>query len=96
MPASVAGDAVLVNLAPGPDNTYGLIVAPVAMQEVAGEDKMADSIHGWFKPSLSVADFLAAYSRVGGTHHSALVYGNVAEEIVRWGKLMEWNTVLLG
>ena len=90
-----AGDAVLVNLAPGPDNTYALIVAPVAMQEVAGEDKMADSIHGWFKPSLSVADFLAAYSRVGGTHHSALVYGKVAEEIVRWGKLMEWNTILL-
>jgi L-arabinose isomerase len=90
-----AGDAVLVNLAPGPDNTYALIVALVAMQEVVGEDKMADSIHGWFKPSPSVADFLAAYSRVGGTHHSALVYGKVAAEIVRWGKLMEWNTILL-
>jgi L-arabinose isomerase len=90
-----AGDAVLVNLAPGPDNTYALIVAPVAMQEVAGEDKMADSIHGWFKPSLSVADFLAAYSRVGGTHHSALVYGRVADDMLRWGKLMEWDTILL-
>ena len=66
------------------------------MQEVAGEDKMADSIHGWFKPSMSVAGFLAAYSRAGGTHHSALVYGKVADDIVRWGRLMEWNTVLLG
>ena len=90
-----AGDAVLVNLAPGLDHTYTLIVAPIAMQEVVGEDKQSDSIHGWFKSSLSVADFLAAYSRVGGTHHSALVYGKVAEEIVRWGKLMEWNTILL-
>jgi len=89
------GDAVLVNLAPGPDNTYTLIVAPISMQGVAGEDKQSDSVRGWFKPSTSVADFLAAYSRVGGTHHSAVVYGKVAEEIVRWGKLMGWNTVLL-
>jgi L-arabinose isomerase len=90
-----AGEAVLVNLAPGPDDTYTLIVAPVVMQKVEDEDKQADSIHGWFKAPSSVADFLAAYSRVGGTHHSALVYGKVAAEIMRWGKLMEWNTVLL-
>lgn len=90
------GDAVLVNLAPGPRDTYTLLVSPIVMQEVAGEDKMADSIHGWFRPSTSVAGFLAAYSRAGGTHHSALVYGKVADEIVRWGRLMEWNTVLLG
>ena len=90
-----AGDAVLVNLAPGPDDRYTLIVAPVVMQEVAGEDRMSDSIHGWLQPSLPVADFLAAYSRAGGTHHSALVYGKVADEILRWGKLMGWNNVLL-
>jgi L-arabinose isomerase len=90
-----AGDAVLVNLAPGPDNTYSLIAAPITMQEPVGEDRQTDSIHGWFKPSMSVADFLAAYSRLGGTHHCALVYGKVADEILRWGKLMQWNTVLL-
>lgn len=90
-----AGDAVLVNLAPGPDYTYSLIIAPIIMQDVGSEDRMVKYIHGWFKSSLSVADFLAAYSRVGGTHHSALVYGKVAEELVRWGKLMGWNTVLL-
>ena len=91
-----AGDAVLVNLAPGPDDTYSLIVAPIVMQEVVGEDKMSDSVHGWFKPPMSVADFLGAYSRAGGTHHSALVYGNVVDDMVRWGKLMQWNTVVLG
>jgi L-arabinose isomerase len=91
-----AGDAVLVNLAPGPDDTYSLIVAPIVMQAVEGEDKMADSIHGWFKSSLCVSDFLSAYSRAGGTHHSALVYGKVADDMLRWGKLMQWNTVLLG
>ena len=91
----LVGDAVLANLAPGPDDDYSLIVAPIVMQEVTGADRMADSIHGWFKASLPVGEFLAEYSRAGGTHHSALVYGKVAEEIVRWGKLVRWNTVLL-
>jgi L-arabinose isomerase len=90
-----AGEAVLVNLAPARDDTYSLIVAPIAMQDVQGTDRMADSIHGWFKGALPVGEFLAEYSRAGGTHHSALVYGNVADEIVSWGKLVGWNTVIL-
>jgi L-arabinose isomerase len=90
-----AGEAVLVNLSPGPDHGYTLIVAPVAMQDIAGADNMVDCIRGWFKPSLSITDFLAEFSRAGGTHHSALVYGNVTDEVVRWGKLMQWKTVIL-
>src|SRR5208337_1040116 len=90
-----AGEAVLVNLAPARDDTYSLIIAPIVMQDVKGADRMADSIRGWFKAALPIGEFLAEYSRAGGTHHSALVYGKVAEEIVRWGKLVRWNTVLL-
>jgi L-arabinose isomerase len=89
------GDAVLVNLAPSADHHYSLIVAPVTMQKVEGMDRMADSVHGWFKASLPVGEFLAEYSRAGGTHHSALVYGKVTDDIVRWGKLMQWDTVVL-
>ena len=90
-----AGEAVLVNLAPAPDHGYTLIVAPVVMQDVSGTDRMVDCIRGWFKPSLPIADFLTEYSRAGGTHHSALVYGKVADEVVRWGKLMQWKTIVL-
>lgn len=90
-----AGEAVLVNLAPVSGDTYSLIVAPVEMQEVQGADRMASSIHGWFKPALPIGEFLAEYSRAGGTHHSALVYGNVAEEVANWGKLMRWPTLTL-
>jgi len=89
------GDAVLVNLAPGSHDSYSLIVAPIAMQEIKGEDRMAENVHGWFKSSLPVGEFLAEYSNAGGTHHSALVYGKVGEEIAAWGKLMQWNTVIL-
>ncbi len=85
------GQAVLVNLAPGPDDAYTLIIAPVTVLDVDGEDKMADTIHGWFRPDLPLADFLAAYSRLGGTHHSALVYGDVAGEVAGFGEMMGWR-----
>lgn len=89
------GKAVFVNIAPGPENTYSLIVAPVEMQEVGGEDRMSSSIHGWFRPAMPISDFLAAYSRAGGTHHAALVYGEVETEIAHFGELMGWKVVLL-
>jgi len=85
------GEAVLVNLAPGPQQTYTLIIAPVSMVHVEGENRMAGMVNGWFKPPMPIADFLTAYSNAGGTHHSALVYGNVADEMVRFGQLMEWS-----
>jgi L-arabinose isomerase len=89
------GDAVLVNLAPGAGDQYSLIAAPIVMQDVEGADRMAETIHGWFKASLPVGDFLAEYSRAGGTHHCALVYGKVADSIASWGRLMRWNKVLI-
>ena len=46
-------------------------------------------------PVGDVASFLAAYSSVGGTHHCALVYGELAEEIGRFGEIMGWNVVIL-
>ncbi len=89
------GEAALVNLAPGPRDTYTLIVAPVTVLDVAGEDRMAGSIHGWIKPRLPVADFLAAYSRAGGTHHCALVYGGAVDTLSGFGELMGWTVALL-
>jgi L-arabinose isomerase len=90
-----SGFGVLVNLAPSVCDTFSLIIAPITIQQPTDADKMADSIHGWFKAALPVGDFLAEYSRAGGTHHSAMVYGKVAEEIAGFGKLMSWKTVLL-
>ena len=88
------GGAVLINLAPGPDGTYTLLICPGEMLSVK-KDRMKDTIRGWFKPAMPVADFLAAYSCLGGTHHSAVVYGDVTEEIVRFGELMGWEVAVL-
>ncbi|MHB1457854.1 MAG: L-arabinose isomerase family protein [Armatimonadota bacterium] len=89
------GSAVLVNLAPGPDNTYTLILAPIEMLGVDGEDRMQESIRGWFRPLMPIADFLTEYSYAGGTHHSALVYGDVGEILARFGDIMGWDVVVL-
>jgi L-arabinose isomerase len=91
-----AGEAVFVDLAPGPDDTFTLIVVPVKIQAVEGTDRMSDSVRGWFQPPMPVAEFLAEYSMTGGTHHAALVYGEVSEDLIRFGELMDWNVVFLG
>jgi len=90
-----AGPAALVNLAPGPDDTYALIVAPVMMLDVTGPDQMSEMVHGWFRPEMPIADFIAEYSRAAGTHHSALVYGDAADRILRFGQIMDWNVIRL-
>jgi len=90
------GEAVLVNLAPGPEDTFTLIVAPVTVLQVEGEDNMTDLIRGWFRPATTVSDFLESYSRLGGTHHSALVYGDVTDGILRFGQMMGWDVAVLG
>jgi len=89
------GKAVLVDLAPGPNGKFRLIVTPVQMIEVQGVDNMSGSIHGWFDPQMPIADFLAEYSKVGGTHHLALVYGEVASEIAGFGEMMGWITTAI-
>ena len=90
-----AGAAVLVNLSPAKDNTYALVIAAVTVLDIEGSDNMADMVHGWFRPGMPIADFLAEYSRAGATHHSALVYGDAADDIARFGEIMGWHVVTL-
>ena len=88
------GDAVFINLSLCKNNHYRLIVSQVSIEDVdKEEDKMEDAIRGWFTASISIEDFLAEFSRSGGTHHSAIVYGNVIEEIISFGKIMGWDIV---
>ena len=76
-----SGPAVFANIAPGPQDTFGLIVAPVRILGDATNEEMRDSVRGWMRPRGGVAGFLEAYSRCGGTHHSALVLGAASEAL---------------
>lgn len=89
------GEAVFVNLAPYPGEQYALIITSVNMLEVDGVDKFERSIHGWFKPCMPVPEFLEKYSQAAGTHHGAIVYGEVSEELEMLGKIMGWKVIRL-
>ena len=89
------GKAVLVNLAPVGNGRYSLILSEVEVLGVEGEDKMADSVHGWFRPRQPIADFLKQYSLAGGTHHLAMVYGNVMSELVPFGEMLGFEVIVI-
>jgi L-arabinose isomerase len=88
--AAKPGPAVLVNLVPGPDDTFSLIVAPVAVlaEDASLNPAMRDMVRIWVRPAKGVAPFLEAYSRAGGTHHSALVLGEHAEAVAAFGRML--------
>jgi len=90
------GQAVFVDLAPGPDDTYTLIAIPVTVIDDDNRDTMTDTVRGWIQPNLPISDVLEEYSRLGGTHHAALVYGDKQEDIIRFGQLMGWDVAVLG
>jgi len=89
------GDFLLVDLAPIANNQFRLIISPCSMVDIRGKDNMARSVRGWFTPPVSVADFLAQYSRYGGTHHLAVSYGAKVEEVEAFGKMMGWETAVI-
>ncbi len=53
------------------------------------------AIQGWMKPPMAVGEFLKAFSMAGGTHHSALIYDADMEEIVSFGRMMGFETVVI-
>jgi len=81
------GAAIFVNLAPTPDG-YTLIAVPVTMGSGGNNPKFKTTIRGWMKPSLPLQEFLAEYSRAGGTHHAALVYGASLPVLVGFSQIM--------
>jgi L-arabinose isomerase len=89
------GPATLVNLAPGPDDTYTLIAAPMEMFGQAQHPGMLKSIRGWARPAIPLEDFLEAFSQLGGTHHSALVYGEHEEAIEALANYLRIDSVVI-
>jgi L-arabinose isomerase len=96
--ALAPGKATLVNLAPGPNDTFGLIAAEVEVLPEPQDTTMGACIRGWIRPPCSTVPsesagrgarcpeaFLEQYSRSGGTHHSALVYGERIEAVRAFG-----------
>lgn len=89
------GRAVLLNLAPFGEGRYTLTLAPGEMLKIHGENRMADAVNGWFKPDVPLERFLEQYSQNGATHHSALIYGNVLEQLLFLGDILKCKQVVI-
>ena len=89
------GPGVLVNLAPGPSNRYGIIAAPVEVLAETPNPSLANTIHGWIRPERPLPEFLEQYSLHGGTHHSALVLGNRLEGLRAFAEFAGLECVVL-
>jgi L-arabinose isomerase len=87
------GAILLANLAPTAAG-YRLILSPAEMLPGPG-DRFVDSVHGWLRPALPLADFLAAYSRAGGTHHLGFSYGTDIGVLEAFGRLAGWEVLVI-
>jgi L-arabinose isomerase len=90
------GSAWLVNLAPGPDNTFSLITIPVEVCNTEGKEKVDSGIRGWIKSELPAPELLKQYSLHGGTHHKVLCYGDVGGILESFAQCMGWHFVRIG
>lgn len=82
------GKAVFVNVAPAKDG-FSLVATEVEMLGCGLEfGAYRGATQGWMKPSLPLNQFLKAFSELGGTHHSALVYDGNIDEILAFGRMM--------
>lgn len=86
------GDAVLTNLAPGPEGTFTLIAAKVTYKIPMNASEKSNA--GWFvPPGGNIAKFLEEYSKHGGTHHLTCSYNGSISILRDWAALMNWNFV---
>lgn len=85
-----AGRAVFVSLNPGPDDTFSVYFMPGEMLFTPFENQQSYVVNGWFKPDMKLPEFLEDYSKAGGIHHAALVYGdkNVADVLENLCKII--------
>lgn len=88
------GKGVYVNISRGKDD-YQLTLCPAEMLSYSA-DQFPQRIRGWMRPTgKTTAEFLAAHSRCGATHHSIFVYGATVEELTYFGELLSMDTVVI-
>ena len=72
-----SGTATLIDLAPLGGDRFRVIASKVEMREMDCEKYRKNSTCGWFAPQKNIGAFLEDYSKLGGTHHLALIYGDM-------------------
>ncbi len=94
--APAPGLATFVNIAPGPDDSFRLILCPVDVLEDSTNPAFRTWVRGWIRPRCSVPTFLEEYSRAGGTHHSALILGEWTEALSAFARFAGIERIRIG
>ena len=81
------GPATLVNLAPGPRDSFQLIACRVEILEDGTGQGIEDWLRAWVRPEIELEEFLECYSELGGTHHSALMLGDHIESLIGFASM---------
>lgn len=89
------GPATLVNIAPGPDESFRLIIAPVDVLEDGTHPDITRWVRGWIKPAIPFIPFLERYSELGGTHHCALMLGEHREALLAFAEMLGIEGVVI-
>ena len=86
-----AGEATLIDLAPLGGDKFRVITSKVEMKVMDCEKYRKNSTCGWFAPEKSIGTFLEDYSKLGGTHHLALVYGDMRKTAETFAKVRNFE-----
>ncbi|MBO4769988.1 MAG: hypothetical protein J5563_04320 [Clostridia bacterium] len=90
------GKAVYVNLAPLREG-FRLILSDIVLTGDGKQGNAYDNYRnqGWFRPAKPVSDFLREFSMLGGTHHSAVVYGGDISTLKLFGEMMNFDVKII-
>ncbi len=92
----VAGKACVLNLLPNAEGWFDVVICEGEMLQLPDAiENLPTSMNGWFKPKGNLADFLEEYSELGGTHHSALIYGVSAKSLTLFAKTLGMKVTVL-
>ncbi len=83
-----AGKATLINLLPIAGDTFRVVVSLVDMKVPTCDKFRGNTTCGWFEPAKPISDFLEDYSKLGGTHHLTLVYGDARKAAETFAAVM--------
>ena len=83
------GRVVFLSLNPAANDKFEVFFTQGTMLYTPNDNMQKHVVNGWFKPDMPLEEFLEAYSRAGGMHHAALIYGgdDVADIISNFAKL---------
>lgn len=86
-----SGEATIVDLAPLGGSEFRVIASKVEMKTPDCKKFRGSTTCGWFKPNKNIGDFLSDYSKLGGTHHLSIMYGDMRNMAETFAKVMNFE-----